>query len=539
MELKLSLQNEGMDVEGQMIIKSVHVDQFRALNNIDFELGSKLTAIVGHNGTMKTTVLGILGQTFSISKGHPMYGESSIDGYRYRSQFAEKFKLSEKDVPGTHKWRLNLYPNVYSNDYFEAHSIYRDKDDPIPRFWSTAGKGSGTGYPQIPVYYLSLKRVSPIGEEDNFEYLNQLTEDEKRFLSLEYKDIMSEISDDITVDTIHSDKKYTASIHSSEYDALAISAGQDNLGKILISVLSFKRLMEKYPNDYKGGILLIDEIESTFHSLAQTRLIKRLYKYSSTYKIQFIFTTHSPSIIKATFFDKYNTNEAKLVYLKKEGKTVTTKNVASVEDVILELSGAVKNTPQSEIKISVFTEDSVAQSFVKSLLNGGYKKHLVFSPCSIGAESYLELLRVKLKPITESILILDGDKDTDAVHRKIKQYKGKYVMFLPGNTCPEEMFYRFLYSLDETDPFWNMDLGEYDKKKCFANYPTLIDRKANSQQYKNWFEEQEKNWGRGNSKLYNYWKIVNADEYDKFLSSFVTIYNQMATKFDIPTIDSV
>ena len=101
-----------------MIIKSIHIDKFRALENIDFDLGSKLTAIVGHNGTMKTTILGILGQTFSIGKSNPMYGESTIDNYKYRSQFAEKFKLSDKDVPGTHQWRLNLYPNIYKNDFF-------------------------------------------------------------------------------------------------------------------------------------------------------------------------------------------------------------------------------------------------------------------------------------------------------------------------------------------------------------------------------------------------------------------------------------
>ena len=39
-----------------MIIKSVHIDKFRAIENIDFDLGTKLTAIVGHNGTMKTTM---------------------------------------------------------------------------------------------------------------------------------------------------------------------------------------------------------------------------------------------------------------------------------------------------------------------------------------------------------------------------------------------------------------------------------------------------------------------------------------------------
>lgn len=523
----------------KMIIKSVHIDQFRALNNIDFELGSKLTAIVGHNGTMKTTLLGILGQTFSISKGHAMFGESTIDGYKYRSQFAEKFKLSEKDVPGTHKWRLNLYPNIYKNDYFEAHSIYRDKNDPIPRFWSTAGKGSGTGYPQVPVYYLSLKRVSPIGEEDDFEYLDKLSPEEQRFLSLEYKDIMSELSGDIEIDTIHSNAKYTASIHSSEHDALSISSGQDNLGKILISVLSFKRLMDKYPSEYKGGILLIDEIESTFHSLAQMRLIKRLYKYASSYKIQFIFTTHSPSIIKATFFDKHNTNEAKLVYLKQEGKYVKTKNITSIDNVILELSGFTKDEPKENTKITIFTEDDVAQSFAKSLLNGEYRKNVIFSPCSIGAESYLELLRVKLKPVTESILILDGDKNKQDIQNKIKRYKGKYVIFLPSNVCPEEMFYKFLYSLDETDPFWNTELGEYDKKKCFANYSTLIDRNAPPQQYKNWFNEQAKHWGRGKSKLYNYWKITCPDKHKDFLNKYIKIYNQLASQNDMTLLEEV
>ena len=179
----------------------------------------------------------------------------------------------------------------------------------------------------------------------------------------------------------------------------------------------------------------------------------------------------------------------------------------------------------------------MAQSFVKSLLNGGFRKNIVFNPCSIGAESYLELLRVKLKPICESILILDGDKNKPSIHKKLKQYRGKYVLFLPGTTCPEEMFYRFLYSLNETDSFWDTELGEYDKKKCFANYPTLIDRSADSQQYKKWFEEQEKYWGRGNSKLYNYWKLTRPTEYQLFLENYVEVFNQLALQNNIPTLD--
>lgn len=41
----------------------------------------------------------MLGQSFTISKGHAMYGCKTIDGYKFRSQFKEKFKISlEHDI---------------------------------------------------------------------------------------------------------------------------------------------------------------------------------------------------------------------------------------------------------------------------------------------------------------------------------------------------------------------------------------------------------------------------------------------------------
>lgn len=522
-----------------MIIKSARIEKFRALQNVNFELGSKLTAIVGQNGTMKTTVLGILSQTFTISKGDPLFGEKTIDGYNFKSQFKEKFKVSDKDVPGEHKWRLGLYPGIYKREYFEAQSMPRQKDEPI-RFWSTEGRTAGTGYPQVPAYYLSLKRLSPIGEENDIDYISELTPDEIVFLELEYKDIMS-ITDQAPLDvhSLMSSDKHTVSIHDIDHDAFAISAGQDNIGKLLIAILSFKRLKDKYKDEYKGGILLIDEIESTLHSLAQTRLIKRLYRYSSDYKIQFIFTTHSPSIIKATFFDNYNTKEAKLVYLKKEGNFVTSKNIYDIKDVILELSGSVKGIDPISQKITLYTEDDVALSFVKSLLYSGLKNHISFSPCSIGAESYIELARVKLKPIIDSIIILDGDKNTTAVTNKLKRNFAKNFIFLPSFYCPEEMFYRFLFNLPDTDPFWDNNLAGYDKKKCFANHPTLISRSVKPDKYKEWFKEQSIYWGRGNSKLYNYWKINNADEYNNFINNYIVCYNMIAPKHGLPELDTM
>lgn len=513
-----------------MIIKHAHIEKFRALKDLDFDLGSKITAIVGHNGTMKTTILGILSQTFTISKDHPMFGEKTIDGYNFHSQFSEKFKLTEKDIPGAHKWKLDLYDGIYKTNFFEAESILRDKKTNSLRFWSTEGKDADMNYPQVPVYYISLKRVTPIGEEKRVHVTSELCEEEKSFLFQEYKSIFSDTSStDLSVETISSTNKHSAAIHTDQYDALTISAGQDNVAKILLAVLSFKRLKDKYPNDYKGGILLIDEIESTFHPSAQKMLIKRIYKYSRDYKIQFIFTTHSPSVIKSAFSDKYNMKDAQLLYLKKVGNCVMNYNNPNIENVVAELSGEVLNQKKKHTKIPLFCEDVVARVILRNWLSG-YKEHFKISSCSLGAEEYLELIRVELPSIIDAVVILDGDKNIKTVNTKIEKYKAKNVLFLPSDTCPEKMFYSFLYGLEENDPFWDNSLGGFDKKKCFLEYATLLDNNAQTELYKKWFESVKKHFGKNYNKLLNYWKVTNSEEYETFIRSFVETYNYVAVK---------
>lgn len=511
-----------------MIITHASIEKFRALSNIDFDLGSKITAIVGHNGTMKTTILGILSQTFTIGPKHIMHGEKTIDGYNFHSQFSEKFKLSDKDIPGEHKWRLDLCKGVYKNDYFEAHSIKRDNKSNDIRFWSTEGKGADTGYPQVPVYYISLKRVTPIGEEKNINLSSELTDEEKLFLLNEYKEIFTTIdTSNYEISTISSTNKHSAAIFPNDQDALTISAGQDNIAKILIAVLSFKRLKDKYPNDYKGGILLIDEIESTFHPMAQKMLIKRIYKYSKDFNIQFIFTTHSPTIIKSTFFDKYNKREAQLLYLKKVDKKVISYNNPPIENVIAELSGEIMPPKKKPEKLTIFCEDNVARSILRQFLKA-YNKYISISTCSLGAEEYLELLRVELDPMKKAIIVLDGDKKVEKYINKMKKLNVNNMLFLPSEDCPEKFFYKYLYSLDANDPIWDNSLGGFDKAKCFQAYSTLLDNNADTERYKKWFDTVKSYFGKGCKKLINYWMINNQDEYEKFVTDFKEKFNLIA-----------
>lgn len=49
-----------------MLVKSVFIEKFRGFKDQSFTLGNQVTLIAGQNGTQKSTLLGILTQTFTI-----------------------------------------------------------------------------------------------------------------------------------------------------------------------------------------------------------------------------------------------------------------------------------------------------------------------------------------------------------------------------------------------------------------------------------------------------------------------------------------
>lgn len=181
-----------------MIIKEIHVEKFRAMNKLALKLGKRLTAVVGRNASMKTTLLGMLSQPFSISKECGMNGEKTLDGYDFRSQFNEKFKLSAvHDKPGEHLWTLKFRNNkIYTDkDYITVKSVVRKakgKVDSIRFINAEQGKTKGHGYVQIPVVYLSLTRLFPIGESGKTTPVAlDLTDEEKELYIKWYKSILS------------------------------------------------------------------------------------------------------------------------------------------------------------------------------------------------------------------------------------------------------------------------------------------------------------------------------------------------------------
>lgn len=529
------------------IIKSIEITHFRKMENVTFELAPHITAIAGQNSTMKTTLLGMLGQPFSfraktIKDGEqdinpPIVKERTLTGHIFEGKFSDKFRLSKDfDHIGDHRWKLHfISKDIYTNGFIEMESISRkDNGKESIRFWNTSGRESGDGFVQVPVIFLSLKRLLPIGEINRLKIENtNLSLEELTFYTENYKYILSLTDETISsTQTLNSNDKKSIGPITSSYNAETMSAGQDNIGQILLAVLSFKRLQEKYPNDYKGGILLIDELESTLFPSAQEKLLERLFKYASKYRIQIIFTTHSEKIIYSLLPEHTNMH-GKLIFLQNSGGNV--KEVPK-EQLTKEKIKAHLNIQKAEstekTKLRVYTEDPEAAQFVKSLLPQKYTTLLEFVNVKIGCSELLTLSADrKIPEFTNNLIVLDGDINGDS--KKLKKVKKtKNIICLPGgadNLGPDALMYFFLKTLPNDDNFWIF--GEYEKQMCFSNYPDLNQNNNQEREnFKKWYLEQKPSWHKGCSKLFNRWKKDNAPLVEEFREKFIDAYNYLAQK---------
>jgi AAA15 family ATPase/GTPase len=508
-----------------MIINSVHIRKFRGFNDVEFKLGTNLTVIAGQNGTQKTTLIGMLSQPFSITdKSNPLHGEKPLSGSNYRSSFAEKFKLSDSfDTPQNHEWTLRLSSDAEPE--FTVESIKRYAKSPSGiRFWKKGDRSKGSGYIQKPVIYLSLSRLFPIGEDVSIDSSNKiiLTDDEFKFYQDWHNKILIIPDVEMTsVDYLASKKKNTLGANTSFYDWKMNSAGQDNIGKILLAILSFKRLKEKHTADYHGGILAIDELDATLYPASQLKLIEALRKFSSNYKIQIVFTTHSHNILERACEwqeDIKLNGQVKVVYLQKVDDNVKALENISHEVIKNKLNVALALKKKVN-KIPVFVEDKEGDVFLRAIIKSKASS-LQFVDCTMGCDNYVELARKKIIGFRfpESIIALDGDVRADtAKMRKLSQFKNFLV--LPGSKSPERLIAEFLHKLKDDSPIWDKIHQGYTKQIVFSEY-SLKEIQSSRDKGKLWFRSQKGNWGKNCANVINPWIIENKAEVDNFIEEF-------------------
>ena len=552
-----------------MIVKSIEIEKFRAFEHATFSLGKCITAISGRNATQKTTLLGLIGQPFTISKGHPMYGCKTIDGYNFRSQFKEKFKISpEHDIIGQHKWKLELHNGIYEQNYYAVESIARRQSGQTPtlRFWNAESRARGAGYIQLPVYFLSLSRLFPIGESGKTQAVPfTLTPDELNYCITNYRTILSiqHMGDHPSVGIEKGSSSRTfAGVSDDTHDIFTNSAGEGNVTRIILAVLSFRRLQEQYGREYKGGILLIDELDATLYGFSQAKLVDYLWQAAKDYKIQIIFTTHSPIILKCV--NKYQRKErhnrgielplfaydSSIVYLEpqydQEGtRTIMPRNISTSTELNQILNDINLTVPSGNSKLNIYCEDTRAIAFLQyllsSVLNINLDLYMSFIDIDLGWTNYIQLADKGVPEFRKNIIVLDGDVPQKPEYQKpatrskeqIVQEAGNFL-FLPlviekdlfTLLKDHSAFSRFQTSFSRVPRF------TYDV--CFNNWPLDV-TSYKTIDFKAWYAQTESIMG-DQTILFHFWCSEHRQEVESFVENFIDVFNRFAEKNDVDAI---
>lgn len=521
------------------MIHSIQINDFRIFKNQNIKFGKYVTAIAGKNGLGKSTILALVGNSCELK-------EKNIFGKNFRTEFNEIFKAHpDYDKSGSNKCIINFSTQNNPNeivDHRVCRIAWQNKQTRfrvIPEHTVDGKKRSSKK--EFPSLYLGLSRLYPIGESSDINLSVKelkLTEDEKLDFVHNYINILGlDINDSIKINSIDikNNKKNGIGIDTDEYHNLSNSAGQDNVGQILLYILSFERLKNQLKEYYQGGVLLIDELDATLHPAAQINLINYLFKKCKNLNLQLIFTTHSSALLKyicnkIQHNKEEELNNYEIVYLTKQNGPL---KILQNPDYYLIENDLFINKPGANIKkLTIYSEDKEARWFFKNLVSNDLVNLSSFFniiDIKLGCEVLFSLIKGDPKYFANILFIFDGD----ITEQQIKENNiSNNIVKLPGQRPPEEVIYNFLCNLDSDDEFWD------EANTVGLNKESLMQHGPDSNDYAGYSIKREKNkeWFKNyktvfeNTNVINSWIKHNIEEFENFILDLVFAYNQISKR---------
>ncbi|BEU87857.1 AAA family ATPase [Selenomonas sp. TAMA-11512] len=503
-------------------IKKMILHKFRQFEEKEIPIAKGLTVIAGHNATGKSTLLAVLANSCEWKTEKPLIKSS------FRGEFPDIIKAS-----ADHDQTQSNVIEIIFSDTSESKSDFsvpfrttwqsnRTRFRLIPKHHGTESK---LGY---PIIYLGLSRLYPLGECNSSTSLKSVpvittyfetNPGDKNWLIETYKRILNQ-SNILDVDPrLHPDvkQKIFAGVKNEDYNGLCNSSGQDNLGQILLSLLSFRNLKRQLQNNsapWNGGIFLIDELDAALHPAAQVRLLDLLSKESIELGLQIVFTTHSLSML-----EHFYKNDGSPRYVDSTVVYITTQNDAlSVEEtpplsMIRNDMLVVDPATLSLSPVLVLTEDAETRWFLGEILPENIKRQIRMPEMGWGCEELVKFNQETFPALEKSLIVVDGDFKLDDA----KEYN---LLVLPGNNSPEGVIYDFLKSLQPDHTLLNNSLGinkrALDEYGPFSSkyYDLTLDRKK----YKKWFRDNNDHLMALN--VISYWREQHKNEIDSFVEKF-------------------
>ena len=535
-------------------VKCLKIDTFRRFGNITIPLGPNVTLIAGQNGTSKSTLLGMLAQPFSfgVVRGktagtpdqssytdnyHGVTLSKHIDlaGRHFMYDCDDVFRLSKQHDRDDKTYR---YETVLENIAPAANSPLVDntlftrnrgrntvKGVKGVRFVTGPGAShkSGEGNFPHPVIYLGLNRLWPLAATKKCDFpQNTLSPFDKEWYVQQYNKVLCLAEHDNSAKFMTTQEKKTfVTPANKNYDGESCSAGQDNLGQLLTAILSFRHLREKLGAKYRGGMLLIDELDATLHAVAQDELLQLLCKESEGLGLQVIATTHSLRMLEKAYQSSLR-KQISVLYLANEDDAIVEKGFGTYEEVSSHLK--VESPLPSKTappKVSVVFEDDEGSALFKQICGSKLRTYIHVANTSTMGAGHLKNLATLSRALPEVenlILVPDGDMANTWKDRP------KNLIVLPGEKRPETLVYEHLRAKLDSDPFWRAIAPTYSKQVAIIRAGGDSQDKGEDKDWvKNWYKGQSAHWAHRKHKVFKSWVQANKPVCLSFCKEFVKL----------------
>jgi hypothetical protein len=546
------------------MIKKISIKQYRKLKNIEFDFSQYINIISGANGTCKSSLLHIIGNSFQavyrtnefVLDGIALTNINSVNDIV--NPKIESLVRGDKEFNDPAKGLNGSLFTVSEIDgketEFRRHNSRNAGRYAVKPKYAAGSKESLTS---MPIVYLGLSRLYSFGEfnrdDDIIKLRNKLPIDFYKNVADLYKNITG-----LGVEGVHYSRMGTVkkradfNTDADGIDSNTISSGEDNLFIILTALYSLRYY---YDNIDKRrdveSILLIDELDATLHPSYQIKLLKLFQQYSQEYKIQIFFTTHSLSLIEAGL----KSEKCKVNYLIDNVTNVLAMSSPDIYKIRLNLSEQLRSDIYGGVSIPIFTEDEEARCFLEIIFDEISRADTDFVKvrplfhmvnASMGAKNLRAIFDDSkvLRSTIRSICILDGDQHENC---------NNHIITLPGSLPPEKIVFSQLRTLlDIEDDFWGDDsvisLG-YSKVKCRNDIIQELDRidveyerrKKEGVSTKGYLREENKKIFDTNKvffeMVFRYWVKNNTTDIDDFAKKLWAMFIKVSDQHGINAND--
>lgn len=548
------------------MIKKLFIHKYRKLDDIEIRFNRDINLLSGTNGTCKTSVLYLISNSFkAVSKNDVRVKDvKSIEIIRYINAsmnpkietLTKGDKAYNNPAPDCKGVLYEAYYQDSSHLDFRRHNsktLLGNRYSVKPQY----KRGSGESLPSCPVIYLSLMRLTPFGEYQNDDEIINVA----KKLPESYQSRIAEYYRQFTgIDILYGTAQKMGNIKTrTEFetnhkgiDSNTISAGEDNLFIILTALVSLQYYFQSIDSSQEiESIMLIDELDATLHPAYQLRLVDLFKKCSDEYKIQFVFTSHSMTLIENALDNKYN-----VLYFQDEIDKVCLMEDVDIYKIKMSLNAILKKDLYYQKQIPVFLEDEEARVFLNCLFECWCdmnpdsdfvkaKRLFYLADIKISCEALRNIFNDShiLRATMRSVCILDGDQNPNL---------SNHIIRLPGGNNPEEVAFDIAESLysKRVEAFWqHPDIKEFGYEITFYRdyikpeidiiYETLEKMGENNEsthgkkrimikalfgKYKEFFE-----------CVYKYWIRMpeNKSEVDKFFEQLKIMFKKVAPYNDI------